>query len=146
MLNDDSAEVGTLDKNSVVINTPVLAKRSSEQNEVLVHTVSAEIHSESSEIAEKQMGSVAIKENVRSCNNAPRVASVCKKVNPNQRKKGFTSNLVKENSVKRSRKTDETSRGHGDFSMQCRSDFRIPLRSHAPNFGRSAVDLSLIHI
>ena len=134
VLNDDNIEVVTVEKNSVVINTPVLANRSGEQSEVLIHTVNAEIHSESGEIAKKPKGSVVAKENTRLRNNAPKVASTCKKVNPNQRKKGFASNLVKENSVKRCRKTDETCREHGDFSvddirMQCKSDFRIPLRS-----------------
>ena len=144
VLNDDSKEVVTVEKNSVVINTPVLANESSEQSEVLIHTVNAEIHSESSEIAKKPKGSVVAKENTRSHSNAPKVASVCKKVNPNQRKKGFASNPMKENSVKHCRKTDEISWEHGDFSvddirMQCRSDFRIPLRSRVPNFGRSAM-------
>jgi len=59
-------------------------------------------------------------------------------------KKGFAPNLVKENSVKHCRKTNEAKRVHSDFSvddirMQCRPDFRIPLKSHVSNFGRSAM-------
>jgi len=144
VLDDKSNEVFTMEKNSAVINTPVLADRSSKRDEVLIHTVHAEIHSESDEIAEKPKGGVVAKENVKSHNNAPRVASTCKKVNPNQRKKGFAPNMVKENSVKHCQKTDEAKRVHSDFSvddirMQCRPDFRIPLKSRVSNFGRSAM-------
>jgi len=45
VLNDKSNEVVTVEKNTAVINTPVLADRSSKRDEVLIHTVSAEIHS-----------------------------------------------------------------------------------------------------
>jgi len=88
VLDDKSSEVVTLEENFAVINTPVLADRSSKCDEVLIHTVCAEIHSESDEIVEKPKGGVVAKENVKSHNNAPRVASICKKVNPNQRSRG----------------------------------------------------------
>ena len=144
VLDVESNEVVTVEKNSAIINTPVLADSSSKCDKVLIHTVRAEIHSESDEVAKKSNGGVVGKENVKSHNNAPRVASTCKKVNPNQRKKGFAPNLMKENSVKRCRKTDEAKREHSDFSvddirMQCRPDFRIPLKSRVSNFGHSAM-------
>jgi len=128
VLDDRGNKVVAEEKDSAVITTPILADKSNKHDKVLTHTVCAEVHSESDKVTKKSEGGTVAKENVKSHNIAPKVASTCKKVNPNQRKKRFAPSVVKDNSVKRYRKTDEAKREHSDFSvddihMQCRPEF-----------------------
>ena len=79
------------------------------------------------------------KENVKSQGPVSKVACTCKEVNPNQKKKGFAPHVVKDDIVRRHRKTDEAKWEHNDFSvedirMQRMSDFKIPLKPNASYF------------
>jgi len=139
VLDNRDDKIVAMEKDSAVVSAPILSDKSNKHDKVLTHTVYAEVHSESDKVTKKSEGGAVAKENVKSHNLVSKVASTCKKVNPNQRKKGFAPSVVKDNSVKRHRKTDEAKREHSDFSvedirMQCRPDFKIPLKSRVSNF------------
>jgi len=94
VLDDRGSKVVAEEKDSAVISTPVLADKSNKRDKVLTHTVCAEVHSESDKVTKKSEGGAVAKENAKSHNIAPKVASTCKKVNPNQRKKRFAPSVV----------------------------------------------------